>query len=219
MRFNTLKEILLTLPDLGEKLAAAAVMVELDELTRERLTLSASEDVRWRDAFRAELLPAVRQSHFCRYAYDKPRGHPGDYLAQEMIWLARTTGQRLRYIGATPRGRLINSMAMDMPHAVANEERVHWLRRLVLSSPGRRIASIGCGSCIELWDPLVLSLRRDWEILLVDHDEGALGAARRSIAPGTAEVKFIHRDAMSLAMRAETRLGRRDLVYLPGVLD
>jgi extracellular factor (EF) 3-hydroxypalmitic acid methyl ester biosynthesis protein len=219
MPFDSLKEILVSLPELGEKLAALAVADELQALSEERATLSPDEERRWRDEFRTTLLDTVHQSHFCRYAYQKPRGYPGDYLTQEMIWLSRTHGQRLRYAGTTPSGRLINSITMNMHSAVANEERVHFVRHLILSSSGGRVASIGCGSCIELWDPLVLARRHDWDIVLLDQDAGALEAARKAIAPDGAVLHLLCENVLRFILSASDRLGQRDLVYLFGLLD
>jgi len=219
MRFGTLKELLLSLPDLGERLATPAVMAELETLALERETLSVREERVWRDTFRKELLETAHQSHFCRYAHQKPRGYAGDFLTHEMVWLARTHGQRLRYAGRSAAGRILNSITMNMHHAVANEERIHFLRHLILSSSGPRMASIGCGSCIELWDPLVLALRRDWNIVLADHDAGALDAARRSVSFRHATVQFVHEPVLRFVLRAEQQMGVRNLVYLFGVLD
>ncbi|MBN1605762.1 MAG: class I SAM-dependent methyltransferase [Polyangiaceae bacterium] len=219
MNFTRLKRILSSVVELGEEPATSLLQNELAELSRERAALSAEQDLRARQAFRRELLQIVHESHFCRYAYRKPRGYPGDFVTQEMIWLSRTNGQSVRYAGDTRRGRLINSVTMNMENAAANEERVYFLRRLVEGSSGGRVASIGCGSCIELWDPSVLARRSDWRYVLVDQDSGALEAARRAVAPSDTAVRTVHENVLKFVLRAEQRLGPCDLVYLFGLLD
>jgi SAM-dependent methyltransferase len=219
MDFGRLKRILSSIVELDEQAATSLVQDELAELSRERSTLTDEQDRRACQAFRRELLETVHKSHFCRYAYRKPRGYPGDFVTQEMIWLSRTNGQRLRYAGDTQLGRLINSITMNMENATANEERVYFLRRLIGESSGGRVASIGCGSCIELWDASVLAGRDTWHYVLVDQDAGALEAARRTIALSDSMLRCVHENVLKFILRAEQRLGPCDLIYLFGLLD
>ena len=219
MNFDRLKSILSSLPELGEEATAGLLADELAELTHERATLSPAEEARARCLFQQQMLDKVHESHFCRYAYEKPRGYPGDFVTQEMIWLSRTNGRRFRYAGDTAFGKLINSITMNMENAAANEERVRFLRRLIQQCQGGRVASIGCGSSIELWEASTVAGRQDWDFVLVDQDAGALEAARRAVALPQSQVHHVHDNVLRLILRAEQRLGQRDLVYLFGLLD
>jgi hypothetical protein len=219
MDFKFLKSIVSSLLDLGEPAATELLTSELAELSLQRATLSTAEECRAHRMFQQELLDTVHQSAFCRYAYAKPRGYPGDFVTQEMIWLSRTKGQKHRYAGDTEVGRVINSITMNMDNCAANEHRVYFLRRVIQESRGGRVASIGCGSCIELWDGSALQGREDWDFVLVDQDADALEGARRAIALPSSKARTVRDNVLRFILRAERCLGQRDLVYLFGLLD
>lgn len=219
MNFDNLKAILASLLELGEERATQLVMTELAEITRQRASLSPDEDEVARDAFRCDFLEKLHESRFCRYAYEQPRGYPGDFVTQEMIWLSRTNGQKHRYEGETPFGAMLNSITMNMHAAAANEERVLFLRRLTQESGAGRIASIGCGSCIELWETEAFTERSDLQFVLVDQDAGALDAARRAVSIPESRVRYVHDNVLRFILRSERTLRQFDLVYLFGLLD
>jgi len=221
--FVPLRDFLLSLPQLANEHGEAACYQQLDamlqNLAEERKRLGAKAEGASRASFDSLILPLVCQSNFGKHLHDKPRGYPGDYLAQEMIWFGRTGDAHQRYTGTTEIGRLISALTFDMDNCRANEQRVYMLRSLVRTC-GPRLASIGCGSCIELWD--VRSLRSDpLDIFLLDRDQGALERARACIGASANYSTSYHCDnILRFALRpSPQRIGERDLIYLFGLLD
>lgn len=203
----------------GEKECFNRVCSFMNRLSEERTSFTPADDERECLRFRETIQPFLMQSTFCRYAFEKPRGYAGDFVTQEMIWNGRTSGDQHRYAGKTELGRIINSLSLDMECCRANEERVYRLREYIRSN-GKRIASIGCGSCIELWD--LPELRQDsWDIYLVDQDELALERAKVEIGelPESA-IEFHQNNVLKLALGGfDKSKQNRDLVYLFGLLD
>ncbi len=155
MDFQSFHDLILSLPDCaanhGETECLRLLEGALTQLTERRARLSEADDKREMGEFRELLLPHLLQSDFGNYVFSKPRGFPGDFVTQEMIWLGRTLGGEHRYLGTTPLGKLLSALTFDMPNCRANEERIRRLEKRVRNG-GKRLASIGCGSCIELWN-------------------------------------------------------------------
>jgi hypothetical protein len=103
-----------------------------------------------------------------------------------------------------------------MANCRANEERVHLLRQRVRSG-GNRLASIGCGSCIELWDQTFTG--RD--ILLIDQDAGALEQAKIKVPPTIGRLTFVQQNILKFILRTrnDQTIGGRDFVYAFGLFD
>ena len=201
----------------GEPAALVKLEASLSDVAEYRSRLSAADDVdeMWR--FRRALLPLLLQSEFGHYCFTKPRGYPGDFVTQEMIWIGRTCGGAHRYRGNSELGRLLTSLTFDMAAPAANESRVHRLRsRLAMQWP--RVASIGCGSCIELWDP---GEGFGSSLLLVDQDAGALDRARERLTVPPDKVTFCHENVLKCILRNQRQhqLGQQDFIYAFGLLD
>jgi hypothetical protein len=200
---NKLVEIIESLPcvkkQYGEQECFDRVSDFLTQLSDKRKSLTPDEDALECGRFQEVIQPYGMQSTFLRYVIEKPRGYAGDFVTQEMIWRGRTSGNGHRYAGETEIGRILNSITLDMENCHANEERVYRLRDYIRSS-GKRIASIGCGSCIELWD--LPELRQgSWDIFLVDQDELALERAKIEIgALPESSVDFHHNNVLKLAL-------------------
>lgn len=221
--FEKLGELALSFPqlarDAGESACYAALDASLRRISARRHAFTPDQETQEMARFRQIILPLTRESDFCRHAYDKPRGYPGDFVSQEMIWLGRSIGREHRYAGTSDVGRILNALTFDMSNCRANEARVYRLREAIQSS-GRRLMSIGCGSCIELWDSTHL-LTPDSDVFLVDQDQGALDRAKTQIPASPGSTITFHRDnVLKFALRArEPLIKSRDFVYVFGLLD
>jgi len=223
MNYTQLESALYSLPELAKQAdgincfeSLHNIMAELSQ-TRQTLTPKADQEEMLR--FRSRLLPIVHQSTFCKYVYDKPRGYAGDFLTQEMIWLGRTIKGKHLYDGTSPTGELINAFTFDMANCKANEERVYRLQKYIQQS-GPRLMSIGCGSCIELWD-LQNGHEGGKQVVLVDQDEAALARAKEKLAKVDAlDVTFQQANVLKYILgKSHLQCGPRDLIYLFGLMD
>jgi hypothetical protein len=221
--YHELADIIESLPRIsdvhGEQECFNRVNTFMNQLSDERKSFIPEDDKRERMRFREIIQPFLMKSAFCRYAIEKPRGYAGDFVTQEMIWRGRTIGNDHRYAGESELGRIINSLSLDMETCRANEERVNRLRSYIRSS-GKRIASIGCGSCIELWNLPELQ-QGSWDIFLVDQDELALERAKIEIGELPESNVVFHLDNVikfAFGGKSDTKQNR-DLVYLFGLLD
>ena len=221
MDFKNFLDLVLSLPGLttskGERVAFCTLDNALRELTAFRASLSPDEDKRAMEEFRKHLLTPILESDFCGSVYRKPRGYPGDFVSQEKIWLGRTVGGEYRYAGTTGVGKLLTAMTLDMANCAANEERIRRLAKRVRES-GPRVASIGCGSCIELWEQPNMC---DYELLLLDQDVGALQQAKSKISSAVGRVTYIEQNILKFLLRGEKSegVGNRHLVYAFGLFD
>lgn len=111
--------------------------------------LSKEEVTIFRENFQKQVIPYTQKSEFCKYCHDKPRGYAGDFMAMEMIWNGRT---KLSYKsrGSSEIGRILNDFTMESDNCKSNEYRVHYLENILHGYKDSMIASIGCGSVIEL---------------------------------------------------------------------
>ena len=160
----------------GEEATFAGLNTQLAVMQRYRETLDPHSEQQFKQQFQAQILPITMDSDFCRYFYDKPRGYAGDFLAMEKIWLGRSQSDRYRYLGKNRLGQLVNAYTLDMSNCAANEYRVYYLKNRILSKPYKRIASIGCGSAIEI-ELAAKEVSLGAEVHLFDQDNGALETA------------------------------------------
>jgi len=221
MEYKEFLELVLSLPEIassqGEKIASNLFDGALRQLTKKRAGLNVEDDKREMMEFRRLLLPPIKESGFCGYIYEKPRGYAGDFITQEMIWMGRTVAGDHRYLGSTPVGKILTAFTFDMANCLANEERILRLEKRVRCG-GNRIASIGCGSCIELWRQKQME---SYDVLLLDKDTVALAQAKEKISPSIINVRFIEQNILKFSLQPgrEVRLGDRDLVYAFGLFD
>ncbi|RPJ09000.1 MAG: class I SAM-dependent methyltransferase [Spirochaetaceae bacterium] len=217
-----MKELLLALPAIsaqqGEEASYGMLDAKLREMASRRKEPGSEEDKEAMKLFQEDLLPLIHQSTFCKYVYDKPRGYAGDYKTQEMIWFAHKDGGEHRYLGETPLGKILSAHTFCMENSRANIARIVYLKKQIRKS-GNRIASIGCGSCIELWG-LGRKFMRTRDIFLLDMDEEALAAAKSKIT-GTGKLVFMNQNILKfIAINREKHLlGERDLIYVIGMMD
>jgi hypothetical protein len=135
-----------------------------------------------------------------------------------MMWLGRTAGSEHRYKGITQLGKLLTSFTFNMAAPRANEARLLRVRELLRRRHHASIASIGCGSCIELWDCSALP---GSSFFFLDQDKDALEKARQRLATTTAECMFCEENIVKFILRNQRclHLGVRDFIYSLGLLD
>ena len=159
----------------------------------------------------------IKQSEFGAYVLEWPRGYPGDFVSQEMIWNSRTLEDRYKFCGTTRVGEILNFLNLEMECPKANIDRMLRLGGLIQCS-GTRIASIGCGSAIELWDKNIIKNKKD--IFLLDMDAGALKRAEENIDKSlSATISYHHNNIIKFILNNNNILGKRDLIYSFGLFD
>lgn len=218
--YEQLRELVSAFPEIakeqGEAACAVAFNKEINDIHKMRVLLSPEEEKTEKARFQKIMLPLVHESTFCGYVYDKPLGYAGDYITQEMIWTGRVLGGESRYRGSTPAGKLLNSITLDMENCIANERRVEILRNIICDN-GPSIMSIGCGSCIELWQfPENVN-----SAVLVDQDQRTLNRAAEKInLLSRPSIRYIEANLMKFILRPrEDLIASRTLVYLFGLFD
>jgi len=104
-----------------------------------------------------------------------------------------------------------------MANCRANEERVRFLSNRVRVG-GKRLASIGCGSCLELWEQEGLE---SCDFLLLDQDKGALERAKNKVSKAIGHVTVIEQNILKFVLRGskDGAIGHRDFVYAFGLFD
>lgn len=212
--------MLIELPLIAEKdgeLSAYQVLNNASkQLTEARKELSPEQDGREMEVFREICLKTILESTFAKYIFEKPRGYSGDFVTQEMIWRGRTEPDEHRYLGVSSVGKLLTAMIYDMENPRANEERIHILNQHI-SAAKSKIASIGCGSCIELWG--AKEELKKYEFFLLDQDAGALHSAQDKISLDNI---IYHRDDIVKFILKNNRqpiLSDCSLIYAFGLFD
>ncbi|MBN2443461.1 MAG: class I SAM-dependent methyltransferase [Spirochaetales bacterium] len=218
-----LKEFILSAPHIvaseGEQKCYTLLSEKLKGISDLRSELRTEQEQKLMNEFRKELLPLTHKSYFCKYVYDKPRGYSGDFKTQEMIWLGLTDNVEHRYLGDSDLGKLISSLTFEMENPKANVARVKFLKEEICSA-GKRIASLGCGPCLELWDiqeEKVCNKR----FFLLDQDDGALKRAMNKISVSSDNVIYVRDNILRFIIKNKKAklLGPRDFIYLFGLLD
>ena len=222
MDYSSFKEMLTQLTGIcnekGEPAAFSVLHTHLEELSSLRATLTPEEESRHIDAFRRSCHYLILQSEFNYYVFTRPRGYPGDFMTQELIWNGRTIGGQYRYKGVSRTGELLTSLTLDMAAPRANEERMVRLAKLVREGRNRSVASIGAGSAIEYWGA---EENIPDTIFLLDQDELALARAKQYGRFGDCDVKYCKENIVKFILRNSRclHLGARDLIYSFGLLD
>jgi extracellular factor (EF) 3-hydroxypalmitic acid methyl ester biosynthesis protein len=222
-RYSDFKDLLLSIENprnpRNEKMYFSSLKTHLDLMSEERKTFSPEADRQEMTMFRNELLGIIHESVFCKYVYDKPLGYCGDYMTQEMIWFGITEGGEKRYSGFTSRGGMISSFTFSMENPRANVARVRYIQKKIRKA-GPNIASIGCGSCIELWG-MEESLRDKNHIFLLDIDGQALKRAREKIPRDIPQLEIVQDNILKYIarMRHKHELESMDLIYCMGLID
>lgn len=223
MKYNELKELLEYLPAIlekhGENTCYELLTSIINKYVEERKNFSKEQDLKEINEFQSIILPYIHQSEFGHYVLERPRGYIGDFVTQEMIWFARTNGRENKYRGITETGKIINYLTMEMENPKANEERIYTLRDIIKKG-GKRIASLGCGSAIELWN-IEDNTQDNKEILLLDQDNGALVEAKKHLESKQGlSIDYCNENIVKFVLRKDNKYLRAfDLVYVFGLCD
>ncbi|MBN1655554.1 MAG: class I SAM-dependent methyltransferase [Deltaproteobacteria bacterium] len=167
--------------------------------------------------FDERLNPILHESELCKYCYDKPRGYSGDFGAIELIWKGHTAPYAKRYVGTTIRGQLINAYSLGTENCRANIDRIIRFRKILCGFSGQSIASIGCGSAIELCEAYRVGGKPGVDVHLFDQDESALDAAQSQLVFFPLHVHCYGGNVIrNLISRKQQRF---DLIYSSGVFN
>ena len=194
----------------------------LHELSKKRIGLSTYDEKNLIESLRNRFLSIIHQSDFCKYSYDKPRGYSGDFITQEMIYFGVMGKVDYRYRGSSELGKLINSLTLSMDNPKANYARVKSIKKTVknkVESGFCNIASIGCGSCLELWD-FTSNDAGNMNLFLLDQDQGALDCAKTNISPEIKKITFCNKKLLRFLLKPNTNeLENQNFIYMFGLLD
>jgi len=223
MDYKEFEQLLITLPcviqENGEEFALSMVAKVFNNLTIDRNKLTKNEDLAEMNVFRNKYLPRILQSEFPYSVFTKPRGYPGDYLTQEMIWRSKTGKYEDKYRGNSETGKCFNAMTLLMDNCKANLERYNIISSY-LHSKYESIASIGCGSGIEYWDCNYKNIN---SLFFLDQDDLALNSVKNNIFPQNKSKNIIfHKCNILRFVLSEKNLetmGARDLIYSLGLFD
>ncbi len=201
----------------GEPIIFSKIDGLLKQIQDCRYGFDEKDDLKLKRFFQNKILPYTNQSEFCGYSYCKPRGYAGDFGAMELIWKGRTLPHEYRYRGDSATGELINAFTLDSANCRANEHRVNFLSDLIKEAAPKSIASIGCGSAIELE-----LLAREWstrplEVCLFDQDVDALNAAQDRLSSAGLDLRFNHGNIIKSILK----IGENsfDFIYSSGMFD
>jgi extracellular factor (EF) 3-hydroxypalmitic acid methyl ester biosynthesis protein len=223
MNYYELKELIVNLPEIKEKNGLVRcnelLSTILQKYSEKRKNLTQEQDDYEIIEFQKLILPFIHQSEFGHYILEQPRGYNGDYVTQEMIWDAQINSNESKLRGYTEIGKILNYLTLIMDNPKANKDRIDRLKTMI-SENGNRIASIGSGSAIELWD-LVNYKKTNSDIFLLDQDEDALHQAKRKIEQNNNSKIVYHKDnILKFILRKEKSiLCKRDLIYVFGLCD
>jgi len=170
------------------------------------------------EIFNKKILRHTNKSDFHRYIYDRPRGYPGDFFTQELIWNGRTRDKEIIQGNEFQKDLNITEFALNMEACEANEVRVKYLKELIKSYKGKRIASLACGSCIELWGADE-EFKQETDIFLLDQEKDAIESARKNIGNHRDTISFHCEKIVKFLMSEKEEMGKRDLIYIFGLFD
>jgi len=185
----------------------------ISKLSQFRNSLDKTQELSFKKRFQEIILPIAHESHFCQYAFEKPRGYAGDFVMMDMIWgfFQKTYPHK-----ETPLGEKISQLTFNMQNCKANVYRAYELAKWVKKPKFLKIASIGCGSAIELSillknNPLCFLNKK---IDLYDQDTHALSKAKQGFNQTT--ITPIQGNVLKSILKLNTDY---DLIYLSGLLD
>lgn len=125
-------------------------------------------------AHRILVQPYFLSSRFCRRSIDKPLGYAGDFGVVEMIYRGDDASE-------APLGRLLGGYCLASGPCDAHRGRLPWThaRLAEVAVPRPRLLSFACGPEVVLrrW----IEAGRVADIVLADHDPGALAHASREL--------------------------------------
>ena len=180
---------------------------------------------RCRQAARSSLLPLLIEGPIWDRSYHKPRGYPGDYGVMNFVYDRSDEGPH-------PFARLCHRLGLDVGACVRT--RLQYVvdelaTRMSAGGDRLRVLSLGCGSSREVAPAIARGVpRREVELVLLDQDPEALGAARSFVDPAIASCTSgrvgaqYTRVGFGQVLRDASLMRQwsgQDLVYCLGLLD
>jgi hypothetical protein len=173
--------------------------------------------------FRALVSAWIYRSPVIRAAFEKPRGHAGDYLTLEAIYHNRPAGEGI--------SGYYERYFLNSPYAVAvrfRKKRVEeMLLDSILSHPAdapARVLSLACGPCRDIAELAPrLPAKRAAAFTCVDSDADALEFSKKTLQglPRHITADFLQRDLRAAAKRGLglADLPPQDIIYSIGLID
>lgn len=187
------------------RILGAKHMVDFDALTPEQIA-----------AVRESIQPLMDESHFWEWAFSKPYGYPGDFLALEYCYDNEVGPQ------SSPLGKLLDRWLLGSQLASGVRERKDMLEAFIerraniwheANNVPLRVLSLASGSARELRD-LSPEVQAKLDVTLIDQDPRSLEFATKFLP---ASVKG--RNSNALRLRPKDFEHPFDLVYSFGFFD
>jgi extracellular factor (EF) 3-hydroxypalmitic acid methyl ester biosynthesis protein len=169
------------------------------------------------------LLPILAVRPLNRMIYQKPLGYAGDFKMMEHYYLDG-------FEGDSTFEKLIHRYSLDLPVARANINRRKILGEILSEVSANtnylKIASIGCGPAVEIFD--FLERKKQTQkcfITLLDSEIGALKSLMKKVSENdhlsNVNVTFVQMDILRLLRLAPeyTLLEKHDFIYSSGLFD
>jgi len=203
----------------GEKNTFLMIDELVNELKYFEISLSNQDKQELKKLFKENIIPYTNKSKFCKYVYDKPRGYVGDFVTMEMIWNARKDPANHRYLGDNESGKIINAYTLDSPNCISNENRVYHFSDVLSNYKESKIASIGCGSAIEIQEFYKKQDSKNSNNLfyLLDSDQGAFDFIQNYYGENN-NLLFNHCNVIRYIL-SDKNNSKFDLIYSSGMFD
>lgn len=164
-----------------------------------------------------------------RYIYQKPFGHPGDYVMLNYIY--DYNGDN-RYLGNSSYEKLLNNYTCNIQISDSNVLRKEILKEKIINimefTPEIRIFSVGCGSAREVIELLEEEKVKKYASFdLFDHNKKALDYIKESIEKielkkrANVAIKYFDGNYIDFIRHKDIseKFKDYDFIYCPGIFD
>ncbi|MGB9678219.1 MAG: methyltransferase domain-containing protein [Candidatus Ratteibacteria bacterium] len=175
-----------------------------------------------RELFRAAIGKYIYKSPIIKWAYEKPKGYPGDYLIFEMFYNGISSAKGIGYY-------LDNwTLKYDLPNAVIYRKNKlkNILNKQIRNSRNKiDILNIGCGSSREIRELLIEEKfnLNNIAFTCLDQDEEALNFSKKALNEINPNIKisFLRKDILSIIglREGKNEIKKQDIIYSAGVAD
>jgi len=169
------------------------------------------------------------KSPITKWAYDRPRGYPGDFELFEMIYNNKPIAENKSIGFYFDRCFLNNDYAMA---ARARKNRMKNILQDFMENSNLstiKLLNIACGSSREMRelfaDPLLLTEINGKKIIFtgLDNDKDALEFSRLALKnlPSNIETRFLHENVLDLFRNEKyyNLIGKQDIIYILGLTE
>ena len=178
---------------------------------------------RVKDNFRQLVGAWIYKSAIVKWAFDKPRGYPGDHKMLDLIYDNKPVSKNI--------GVYFDNNFLRSPYAVAIRMRSSYIQKSLekfinqAETSCLHILSIACGSCREIAEALPnLDAKKSVVFTCCDWDEDALKFSQNRFSgdiPKNVQFEFINKDIRDTAKNntCVQVYGKQDLIYSVGLMD